>query len=213
MDDKSLAKLAEMYVEEDGRRLIDEHNRLENEMVNSRSRRSYKYITTAASLVLLLVSISVIFVMFGSLDKTDNSPQLEESVYDSEIANSIDNIDSADGDEFKDGNASVSTLYVPLAVKLPVHLTVGEMEMDEAKTVYSLKNDSRDDVVLVMEQLIYVDELDVGGLKTFEVNGVEVFYENSADFRFMCFDYDGVRYSMTCKYEIETLEEFTRFIL
>jgi len=98
-----------------------------------------------------------------------------------------------------------------IAAVLPTRLSVSAVEQDRGQSIYLLDDRYGDNVVLILE---HPDKpLDTSGLVPVRSNGRTAYYRAGDFYNLMTFDKDGTRYTMTCRYEMDTLAELSENIL
>ena len=103
---------------------------------------------------------------------------------------------------------------MPLPFNLPENFTVAAAKMDNGQSIYYLADTAKDDVVLTMEPVEDAGgDMDTDGLRVFDINGKTVYGRSAGAYSFLTFDEDGVRYTLTCKYDINTLLALSRAII
>ena len=90
-----------------------------------------------------------------------------------------------------------------LSAALPERLSVSNAQQDTGQSIYMLTDQYGDDVVLTME---YSDQqIDTYGLAAVDMYGHKVYFKGRDGYNMALFERDGVRYTMTCRYEMNTL--------
>ena len=97
--------------------------------------------------------------------------------------------------------ASLSEEGLPFS--LPVNLTVSSMEQDQGKQIVYLKDTYEDDIVLVMET---ADTHPSGtGLTEQHLGRQTVYTRQTPDYQLLTLQKNGTLYTLTCRYELDTL--------
>ncbi len=91
---------------------------------------------------------------------------------------------------------------IPLAFELAPNFSVDAVLQDREKTVYKLGDTREDDVVLTLE---YAGAPETEGLSEIEINTAKAYGKYGADYSVLTFEKEGVLYTMTCKYDLNTL--------
>jgi len=116
------------------------------------------------------------------------------------------------GVKSSDGNSSFSTPNLVLDVSvLPSRLSVAGTMEDHGQSIYRLADSQNDDVVLTLEENrpIIIDN----GLMEVAVNGKTAYIKTNADVKLLTFEKNGLTYTLTCRYELDTLLELGKNIL
>lgn len=122
--------------------------------------------------------------------------------------------EAADADEGGSAAGGTNALLMPLPFDLPENFTVATAKMDNGQSIYYLSDAFYDDVVLTMEPVSDAqDSMDTDGLRVFDVNGKTVYGSTTGAYSFLTFEEDGVQYTLTCKYDINTLLELSSAII
>ena len=104
-----------------------------------------------------------------------------------------------------DGITSVLDVSV-----LPTRLSVTDIMADHGQSIYLLADTQNDDVVLTLEQN---RPIIVNGLTAVAVNGQTAYVKSNADIKLLTFEKNGMTYTLTCRYELDTLLELGKNIL
>lgn len=100
---------------------------------------------------------------------------------------------------------------LPLSFTLPEQFSVDHVELDRERSVYYLADSLSDDVVLVLEK---TDRpIDTQQYTALKIGGHDAYAYASGDYNLITFQYSGIRYEMTCAYDINTLVELGESIL
>lgn len=94
----------------------------------------------------------------------------------------------------------------PLALTfmLPDNFTVASIDYDDGQTVYKLDDMLQDDVVLTLQH----DEgapADYDGMLQIPIGGVTTYARSTNDYHLLLFSYGDVLYTLSCRYDINTL--------
>jgi hypothetical protein len=98
-----------------------------------------------------------------------------------------------------------------LSFTLPENLSVARAEADNGQSVYHLTDARRDDVVMTLEAAYGGFSED--GLRAIPVGGSVAYARSGGDYSLLTFEKDGVRYVLTCRYELDTLVSLGEQIL
>lgn len=107
----------------------------------------------------------------------------------------------------------------PTYAVIPMGFTPGEQfevaafEQDISRSIYYLEHAYDDDVVLTLEYREYAGAPDYAGLQAIPVGGETVYGAYRAAYSVITFEKEEVVYTMTCKYDINTLIELSEAIL
>jgi len=99
---------------------------------------------------------------------------------------------------------SPSVKLIPLSFTLPDNLTVTDSKVDNGASIYYLSDSFADDVVLRME---YSDSL-----KPIKIEGNEAYGISTDSYKMLSFVHDEILYTLTCKYDINTLIAVSKHI-
>lgn len=91
---------------------------------------------------------------------------------------------------------------IAFTASLPVNLSVAGSKQDEGQTLYYLRDTGGDDVVMALERGALPD---VDGMAEKRINGTAVYARRRADYAMVIFRTDGVTYTLTCRYRLNTL--------
>ena len=94
---------------------------------------------------------------------------------------------------------------------LPANLTMTGTQQDEGQTIYTLRDSGGDDVVMVLERAELPRQ--AKAMRTVTINGATAYTRTEADYALLLFRKDGVLYTLTCRYELDTLLELAKKIL
>lgn len=99
-------------------------------------------------------------------------------------------------------HAGETPALIPLSFSLPENLSVADTELDNGQSVYYLSDSYEDNVVMTLEKT----DFEPGeGLTAIRVNGSAAYTRETADYQLLTFRKDGVLYTLTCRYELNTL--------
>ena len=198
--------LAKRYIDGQGRELLHElaAERAEKNDTSRMDKAVYKQISAkkhriiwicsglAACLIVALISLPVL----GLLQNLNSGFSINDDKSNSQAPHN---------------SAEKPLPNINLAPALPERLRISAEETDESRRVYILSDYYGDDVVLTAEYR--ESKPDADGLTPFLVNGVTVYYLSEDFYYLMTFKHDGILYTMTCRYEMETLLELCKNIL
>ena len=190
------------------------------------SRGAWSAIAAGIVIMLLVPSVLILSGRWPGLGKTAKTP---EAVMDAAVPAASSEAAAAPMEEpaaeaapepaanaEADGGAAGGTdgLLMPLPFDLPENFTVAAAKMDNGQSIYYLADAFNDDVVLTMKPVGEgQDDMDTEDLRVFDVNGKTVYGRSNGAYSFLTFEEDGVQYTLTCKYDINTLLELSRVII
>ena len=227
--DALLQTMARQYVDQWGRELIREAAALppsdapqldrkvrEGLARQRRVRRQIISLGAVAACAALIFAAAWLYPGLGSMPKTDsmgNGAQAEsqDSLTDSEknLGLTPTNAPTLEVPPATAPEASMSAL--PLTFDLPAQFAVEDVQVDNGQTVYTLSDALLDPVVLAMEEAD--TPLGTARLVPIDLGGQTVYARSTAEFSLITFDQDGLRYTLTCQYDINTLLSLGREIL
>ena len=104
-----------------------------------------------------------------------------------------------------------SDTAIAFTYTLPVNLTMAGTEQDAGQTIYTLRDSGGDDVVMVLERAELPPQAE--DMRTIRINGAAAYARAEADYALLLFRKHGVLYTLTCRYELDTLLELAKEIL
>ena len=107
--------------------------------------------------------------------------------------------------------ASAADTLLPLNFTLPDNLRVASSEWDNGQSIYTLRDTARDDVVLVMEPGSTFAAPD--GFSPLSIDGSTAYARRTRDYNLLTFSAGGITYTLSCRYELDTLIALSRQIL
>lgn len=99
-----------------------------------------------------------------------------------------------------------------LSFSLPEEFTVESVRQDQGETLYYLADANLDDVVLSTQDAATAPVLATGGLVEVRGDGQTAYGLSGSDAQFLTFDWNGLRYRLTCRHDIHTLLSLWRHI-
>lgn len=108
-------------------------------------------------------------------------------------------------------SASAADTLLPLNFTLPDNLRVASSELDNGQSIYRLREVAQDHVVLVMEPADTFAAPD--GFSPLSINGSIAYARRTRDYNLLTFSAGGITYTLSCRYELETLVALSREIL
>ena len=196
-NDKLFKEIADTYVERYGERLHKERGEIPpretpwldwrvKACINARStRRSWAVAGMVAAALLLVFAL----------------PQLSSLITGFDPTQSLDSTPAP-------GQAQQSV--IPLGFSLPEQFTVADVEQDQGKTIYYLRDAKQDDVVLTLEMDARVQ---TNGLEEIPLERHTVHGAYRADYSMLTFSKDNIVYELSCRHDLNTLVELSRGIL
>lgn len=107
--------------------------------------------------------------------------------------------------------ASAADTLLPLNFTLPDNLRVASSEWDNGQSIYTLRDTARDDVVLMMEPDGTFAVPD--GFSPLSIDGSTAYARRTRDYNLLTFSAGGITYTLSCRYELDTLIALGRQIL
>lgn len=108
-------------------------------------------------------------------------------------------------------SAPAADTLLPLSFALPDNLRVASSEWDNGQSIYRLREAAQDDVVLVMEPSGTFAAPD--GFSPLSIDGSTAYARCTRDYNLLTFSAGGITYTLSCRYELETLVALSREIL
>ena len=102
--------------------------------------------------------------------------------------------------------------FIPLSHPLPSNLSVIDSKLDNGMTIYRLRDIYEDDVVMELIQESE-GEFNTEDMMQIEVNGKIVYGRTTDTYNKLIFIDDGIIYTLTCRYDINTLIAISKNIL
>lgn len=107
---------------------------------------------------------------------------------------------------------SATGQILPLSFSLPAQFTVSKVEQDYEKTVYYLEDENRDPVVMTLELSGDRSAFEQLTPVTLAGTGREAYAHSGQGYQMLCFEEQGILYTLTCRHDINTLVSFTESI-
>ncbi len=114
------------------------------------------------------------------------------------IPSLLDRTPPSDSDPSSDTPSSII-----LASLLPPNLSLTNTEQDQGYTIYYLDDQYQDDVVLTLAKAEGAPTTE--GMHPIDLDGQVAYGIATADYSLLTFDQDGLRYELTCRYDLNTL--------
>lgn len=225
-NDDIFRQIAGQYTEKFGEALLEENEQLTRvcadaemagedaaaeEMIRNLDHKVYSGVTkrrrgmvqmiVAAAACLVFVMVIPFAGRFIQKDFYDTGNHMEESTAKSEEL----------PDAMGDAAEALPPAAMPIAFQLPENLTVKQVKEDNGMTIYQLSDCYQDDVVLQMEE--DRGELPDQSLTAIELDGSIVYGTSQDRYQKICFSSSGVTYTLTCRYDINTLTSLCKNIL
>lgn len=102
---------------------------------------------------------------------------------------------------------------LPLSIRLPENFTVANQAQDYGKTIYYIEDAFADHVVVTLEKIKDAAPGDKSPLREFSIGGETAYGLYTADYSLLTFEKEDIVYTMTCKYDINTLIRLSEGIL
>lgn len=226
-------QLAALYADADGERLLRERAALEQDSVQRitpgldrrvraipgrAKRRRNTRIAGLIAAVLVIALLAPQLLRYNQQNDVAAAPEATtESAAPGEMAPAEQGADEAVPEAApemaEDAPAAGAGDYeiIPLSATLPANLTQIGVEQDNAQSIYYLSDQRQDDVVLTMEYSDSGPATD--GLVQIDLDGHTTWGAVTGDYSLLTFEQDGILYTMTCKYDINTLLPLGRSIL
>lgn len=100
---------------------------------------------------------------------------------------------------------------ITLSVNLPEKYNISQIKQDKEETIYFIHNSTNDDVILTIKKSD--NNLEIEGLKKISINNTMAYGLAKKDYSIIKFEKDGNLYTLTCKYDYNTLIEISKIIL
>ena len=190
-------ELAQRYVEEDGR-LLNEERAAQKDIVtltlalDKRVQKgtSAKKQTRNRWIVSLVAAAAVMVLLMPGL---------------------LRNFRTKDNHSGVQNETMETQQLIPISFTLPQNLSVADSNLDRGQSVYALDNTDGDHVVMALEKNAGLP--DITELRSVTINGQEAYALQRADYQFLVFEKDNVTYTLTCRYQIDTLVSLGKNIL
>ena len=210
-NDEIFRKISDIYVDRYGKELQEEQQQLERfreitvpeirlerrlrEKLTAKKRRPYLRIIVplAACFVLALLALPRFLYPGSSL-----SPALPSS---SPISSGQPGAPTPGAPT--PGTPPPAYKIIPLTASLPDGFTKTGFEQDYEKSIYYIKDAFLDDVVITLEKA--PAKLDTAGLVAIDLGGQTAYGKQTDSYGLLTFKRDDVLYTLTCRYDINTL--------
>jgi len=166
-------------------------NRLDNRVASQirtlKIRRFTRLAGLAAACLLLVLAVPLVYMLQNTGNKRSADSSSESAAAES------------------------SAELIPLSFSLPDNFTVSDSKIDNGVSVYYLTDTHADDVVL---QLEYTDTATpvFDSLKPVTIAGNEAYGYAAGSFKMISFIHGDILYTLTCKYDINTLISISKNI-
>ena len=199
--EKLFKQIAQRYAEHEGEELEQQRRVLEKDNVQydfsaldrraksirHASRPSFHHWGLVAAGLMLVILIPLFFALGNSVE----SPISPQSSVEEAPSESLP--------------AQPEPKPIPLSFALPDNLTIANVEEDRGKSIYYLRDRNMDDVILTLEYIDHPPSHE--DLQRININNSTAYVRYLPDYSLMTLDKDGVRYEMTCRYDVNTLME------
>jgi hypothetical protein len=105
----------------------------------------------------------------------------------------------------------VDSVFISLSFQVPAGFTQTEMEQDQGKSIYYFDDQKGDHVVLTLEETDA--PIDDSSYTQLDINNASVYAASREGYHIMTFEKDQVLYTLTCRYDVNTLLRFSEKIL
>ena len=139
--------------------------------------------------------------MFAAEEEIVEEAMAEEPAYDAAVG----------GAEYVEPGTEYYEV-IPLSFQLPETFTLSHVEQDRALSVYYLSDANLDDAVLTLQPERYEPLPDLPYVPLW-INGTPVSTLTGADYQLITFEKDSIRYTMTCRHDINTIAMLSSAIL
>lgn len=208
MNDELWKQIAKEYIQDYGKKLICEDSQLKASPQHTvtpsldrkvfthikrakRSRNARTITLTAACIVFMLVTPLLLRIL---RDDTgfEKPPASAAEISDSE-------------------GVVPDSEPIPISFIMPERFSVEDCKLDNGKTVYHLADKDLDDIIMTMEYNGEVTRDD--SLKNFTINGYPAYGKLESGYRLLAFEKDDITYTMTCRYDFDTLLALSQHVL
>ena len=114
----------------------------------------------------------------------------------------------------KNGNNAVKEpeeRLIPITFTLTNSFVVTQEGLDRGESVYFLKNIKKDDVVMTLKKTS--GPVETEGLTAIRLNGQTAYTRETDAYKLLVLQSDGILYTLSCRYELDTLLELGKNIL
>ncbi|MDR0951832.1 MAG: DUF4367 domain-containing protein [Oscillospiraceae bacterium] len=103
------------------------------------------------------------------------------------------------------------TGIIALSFQVPTGFTQTGMEQDQGKSIYYFDDRLGDNVVLTLEKPTTL--IDASSFTELNINDADAYAASKEGYQIMTFEKDEVLYTLTCRYDVNTLLRFGEVIL
>jgi len=221
--------LASQYVEQDGERLKKELEEIENDQKASYPPRLDKRIrgkilmTDARRTITIAAPVAacflLIFAFLGRIPFLENGvPSLMDSGPPADIAYEASSTGApapapaAENAPSRGDNRTQSQMQMALmSAKMPAGYNVTGIDYDMEKTIYYIKNDTDNQIVMTAEKSEF--DIEFAYYQEIRINGEPVYGMVKSDFSVITYEKDGVVYTLTSRYNYEDLVDISKNII
>ena len=189
--------IAERYIDKMGQELLDEQNSNSNNLKHidtaNLDRRVYKglnkgkgsriikFAVSVAACILLVFAIPVFRWINenGEINKSSDMPSQEN--FETQVENEL----------------------IPLSFSLPLNMEVKDKKEDNGMSIYYLEDTFNDDVVMQLERK--GADFETEKFTEINIDGYQVYGFSEDNYNMIKFEYQEITYTMTCRYDINTL--------
>lgn len=207
-NDKIYRTIASRYEQEMGEQLLRERGLLEQQTPQADTRRLDELVrrgtkgkksvkiarwsAVIAACVLIAVLVPLWYPLLGDLQQSDATGAASNAAGES--------------------RAEETEELIPLSFTLPDRFTLDRTELDNGLSVYYLGDSGQDPVVMQLRRT-GEEGLQTEGLTEIEIAGRPVYGRSDAAYHLLTFETDGLIYTLTCAFDINTLVPLCERIL
>lgn len=201
---------------------------------NISKKKTRTYITkvcqlAAGLLILMLAGYTMNHITIGTsknsgMDKSESriqSPGDGEQDYHSDMSDSISGTQNANADtqvagksletSNEDTDDAAKDDIIPLEAALPDNFSITNIVQDGSETIYNIADTNNDGVILTICKSD--GTMDIDGFEQININQTPAYVLEEDDYILLKFEKDGCLYSLTCKYNVNTLIQISESII
>lgn len=187
--------------------------RIKNILRSKGSSHNRVFQVIAASIVLLLLIPGIIGLMkLRQLNKGDTYSSSNDSVYTSPSAGADQGygLDELNEPIYEETYTGDNNEMVLLQLSLPDKYVIQYSQLDNNQTIHYITSQNLDNIVTTIEY-------DIGNdwykdFSVVDINGLKGYYRNSDDYKMIVFVKDEHIYTVTCRFDMETIYDFVKYI-
>ncbi|MDR0964325.1 MAG: hypothetical protein LBM60_06895 [Clostridium sp.] len=103
------------------------------------------------------------------------------------------------------------SLLISLSFQVPSGFTQTDAQQDQGKSIYYFDDQMGDHVVLTLEEIDA--SIDISSYTQLDINNASAYAASREGYQIMTFEKDHVLYTLTCRYDVNTLLRFGEKIL